>query len=224
MAAATLPTATMASRTPKPTPSAWAPATISPEVTMKAADSTLTAAITRARRPGSAQAWTAAKDGTMNSPPAVARPNRSMVRRQPSGLVIRAAGRASTVALSTAKARSKPNSAMAAAPIGTTPRLGRNLLARAARNEPVAMPSTKSTRQVVTSASLPPQASVTIEGSSDSVTAPTSQNHETASAPVRSRRSAHRTLTRRQVEARMLRSTVSASPSPAVEGMRQAKP
>jgi hypothetical protein len=65
---------------------------------------------------------------------------------------------------------------------------------------------------------------MTIEGKSDNVTAPTSQNHETASAPVRRRRSAHRTPTRRRVEAKMLRSMVSASPSPTVEGMRVAEP
>ncbi len=45
---------------------------------MNAALSTLTAAITRARRSAPAQACTAAKVGTMNKPPAIARPARSI--------------------------------------------------------------------------------------------------------------------------------------------------
>ena len=51
--------------------------------TMKAALSTLTAAITRARRSAPAQACTAAKAGTMNRPPAIARPARSIAMRMP---------------------------------------------------------------------------------------------------------------------------------------------
>ena len=49
---------------------------------MKAALSTLTPAITRARRSAPAQACTAAKTGTMNRPPAIARPARSIAMRR----------------------------------------------------------------------------------------------------------------------------------------------
>ena len=50
---------------------------------MKAALSTLTAAMTRARLSAPAQDCTAAKDGTMNRPPAIARPARSIAMRMP---------------------------------------------------------------------------------------------------------------------------------------------
>ena len=52
-------------------------ATPTPPSVMNAALSTLTAAITRARRSAPAQACTAANAGTMNSPPAIASPARS---------------------------------------------------------------------------------------------------------------------------------------------------
>ncbi len=50
---------------------------------MKAALSTLTAATTRARRSAPAQACTAANTGTMNRPPAIASPARSIAKRMP---------------------------------------------------------------------------------------------------------------------------------------------
>ena len=52
-------------------------------VTMNPALSTLTAAITRARRSAPAHAWMAENTGTMNRPPAMASPARSMARRRP---------------------------------------------------------------------------------------------------------------------------------------------
>ena len=50
---------------------------------MKAALSTLTPATTRARRSAPAQACTAANTGTMNRPPAIASPARSIANRMP---------------------------------------------------------------------------------------------------------------------------------------------
>src|SRR6185437_14641989 len=50
---------------------------------MNAALRILTAAIVRARRSAPLQACTAAKAGTMNRPPAIARPHRSIAARSP---------------------------------------------------------------------------------------------------------------------------------------------
>ncbi len=50
---------------------------------MKAALSTLTAATTRARLSAPAQDCTAANDGTMNRPPAIASPAKSIAMRMP---------------------------------------------------------------------------------------------------------------------------------------------
>ena len=66
-----------------PRPAFCSMATASPPATMKAALRTLTAATTRARRSAPAQACTAANDGTMNRPPAMARPARSIAMRKP---------------------------------------------------------------------------------------------------------------------------------------------
>ena len=79
---------------------------------------------------------------------------------------------------------------MMMAPIGTSARLGRTWLSCAANNEPTAMPMAKIARQSVTTPSLPPTTSLTTAGSSDSMTAPTSQNQETMIMPSQSRGSA----------------------------------
>ncbi|MGY3465093.1 hypothetical protein ACVW0I_001964 [Bradyrhizobium sp. LM6.11] len=50
---------------------------------MKAACSTLPAAMMRARSDGADQAWTAAKDGTTNNPPPNAKATKSINMRRP---------------------------------------------------------------------------------------------------------------------------------------------
>jgi len=65
------------------TPKDSSAATIKVPATMNAALSTLTAATTRARLSAPAQDCTAANDGTMNRPPAIARPARSIAMRMP---------------------------------------------------------------------------------------------------------------------------------------------
>ena len=58
-------------------------ATPTPATVMNAALRTLTAATIRARRSAPAQACTAENDGTMNNPPAMASPARSIATRNP---------------------------------------------------------------------------------------------------------------------------------------------
>ena len=67
-----------ANRTGVPSRSFCSIASTSAPTTMKAALSTLTAAITRARRSVPAQTWMAVNTGTMNKPPAIAKPARSI--------------------------------------------------------------------------------------------------------------------------------------------------
>ena len=194
---------------------------------MKAAEMMLVVATTRARRSAGAQAWTAANEGTMNSPPAAARPNRSTTRRMPCQVVTRSAtaslrGLVAVVPIS--QARSSPNTPMNRAPTGTTPRLGLSLEARAARPEPTAMPTTKTIRQAVTSFWLPPRASFTMDGSIDSMTAPTTQNHETMTAPFHRRASCLSSASSIQVERKGLRSTAMPGEEGPGEGMSSDRP
>ena len=65
------------------TPAFCSRATPMPAAVMKAALRTLTAATTRARRSAPAQACTAENAGTMNRPPAMARPARSIAMCRP---------------------------------------------------------------------------------------------------------------------------------------------
>ena len=80
---------------------------------------------------------------------------------------------------------------MTMAPIGTSARFGPHVAdSCAANSEPAAMPIAKTARHSVTTPSLPPTMSLTSAGSSDSTTAPTSQNHDTITMPSHSRCSA----------------------------------
>jgi hypothetical protein len=94
---------------------------------MKAACSTLPAAITRARSAAADQAWTAAKDGTTNSPPPKANTAKSASIRNPANDVAKAIGETSVprTVCAIARARSRPTTPMTMAPIGTSARLGR---------------------------------------------------------------------------------------------------
>ena len=157
--------------------------------TMKAALSTLTAAMTRARRSAPAQACTAAKDGTMNRPPAIARPAKSIAMRKPSDQAKKA--RAPTGGIDGAARVDR---------VGEVEREGaheeradrrrqaaRCGRARARRRGPSrrAMPTEKTASSTVTTSSVPPSRFLTSGGRSDSTTAPTSQNqrHDDAAAP-----------------------------------------
>ena len=132
-----------------PMPCSARPATRLAAVMKAALTARCTAAITRARRSIGAQACTAANDGTMNRPPADDRPNRAKpacagrsrrgdeLRRRRS--CVGGRGRADA----TAQARSRQNTPIRKAPIGTSARFGRSLLACAATAEPTAMPIVK---------------------------------------------------------------------------------
>ncbi len=114
---------------------------------------TLTAAMTRARRSTGAQACTAANDGTMNSPPATARPQKATSSASPAGEASSAAGPTGSAPgeiTEAMEAIASANSPISSAPIGTSARFGRPWLARAASTEPTAMPTVKTARQSVT--------------------------------------------------------------------------
>ena len=159
---------------------------------MKAACRTLPAAMTRARSEGADQACTAAKDGTTNRPPPKANSAKSASIRKPAKEVMKAIGVMSApgAVVPIAQARSSPKMPITIAPIGTSARLGRTWLSCAANNEPTAMPMAKTARHSVTTPSVPPTTSLTSAGSSDSTTAPASQNQDTMIMPSHSRGSA----------------------------------
>src|SRR3984893_11299885 len=171
--------------------------------TMNAALSTLTAAMTRARRSAPAHACTAANVGTMKSPPATARPARSMAKR-----MLRAdekiAKYPEMVALadtpSVDQPRSTANTPSSTAPMTAGSRIMRPAASQAARPEPSATETVKMARQLVTTSASAPSAVVTRGGISDSATAPTSQNQLVTSAPHQSRGSSRRKFSKPTVE------------------------
>ena len=158
-----------------------------PPATMNAALSTLTAAITRARRSAPAQACTAENAGTMNRPPAIARPARSDRDAQTRAEAEdrRDAGGEPSPARrpQVAQPRSSENRPSRTAPIRVGNRTMRPGASQAARPEPIAIEIEKMARQTVTTSSTPPRMFFTIGGSSESATAPTSQNQLVTSAP-----------------------------------------
>ncbi len=166
---------------------------------MNAALSTFTAATTRALLWGGAQACTAANDGTMKRPPAAARAKRSKANRRPD-----AVARSSPGVISAApgtnpevtQARSRLNSPIRTAPIGTKARFGRRWLALAAATDPAAIPSVKRTSPKVTTCGVPPICSLVSVGNRESATTPTSQNQETIRPPIHRRGSALRSRSR----------------------------
>ncbi len=196
---------------------------------MNAADSTLQAAITRARWSIGAQLWTAANDGTMNRPPAADRPNSAKPMCRPHGeamnwptVVLASADAAGTEA--TAQPRSRQNTPISRAAIGTRARFGRSLLACAAIAEPTAMPRVKISSEMVSSFSSPPIWVLASACSSDKATAPTSQNHDDMRPPIHSRRSRFRSASSVIVEVHGLRSTVSPGARAPVAGISCAEP
>ena len=159
---------------------------------MKAACSTLPAAITRARSDGADHACTAAKDGTTNRPPPNANRKKSASMRMPAKDAVKAAAVTSVpcTVLPMAQERSRPTMPITMAPIGTSARFGRTWLSCAANSEPAAMPIANTARQTVTTPSVPPMPPLTSAGSSDSTIAPTIQNHDTITMPSHRRGSA----------------------------------
>src|ERR1700735_820017 len=107
-------------------------------------------------------------------------------------------------------------------PIGTSARLGRTWLRWAANNDPAAMPIAKVARQSVTTPSVPPTPSLITAGSSDSTTAPTSQNHDTIPMPSHRRGSDHRVFSSRTVEVHGLRVIGRSGADGTVTGIRDA--
>ncbi len=90
---------------------------------------------------------------------------------------------------------------------------GRWWLQRAASSEPMATPMAKTSMNSVLTFSTPPIDCVTTGASSDSVTAPASQNQETISVPVQMRLSRRVSRIRWRVEVQGLRVMTSRAPS-----------
>ena len=99
--------------------------------------------------------------------------------------------------------------------------LGRNLLARAAITEPSAMPAVKIMSAMVPTLSEPPMRSLTIVGSSDKATAPTSQNQLVIKPPTHSRLSLFRSRSSAVVDVTGLRSIISVGSASPVDGMKR---
>src|SRR6516225_7708253 len=208
-------------------PASCRPNTMRLLTAMKAALSTLTAAMTRARRSAPAQACTAAKVGTMKRPPAMASPARSTAKR-----ILRADVNIAKYPEMEALAetprvdqpRSAANTPSSTAPMTVGSRTSRPAQSQAASPEPSATETVKIARQVVTTSASPPSALVTRGGISDSATAPTSQNQLVTSAPHHSRESSRRKLSNPKVETSTLRCTTKCgAPSP-VGGIKRLAP
>src|SRR5262252_3182106 len=179
-----------------PAPAFCKSATTSAPATINAALRTLTAATMRARRSGGAQAWIAAKDGTIISPPATASMPRSITACQAIGRAKKAdAARAVVVSTGGRRTSANPRS-NAKRPISSAPTAVGNKIIRPAENqearpEPTAMATAKTARKTVTTVSAPSSVRMTRGGSSDSTTAPTSQKMLVTTAQRQSRVSDH---------------------------------
>ena len=98
-------------------------------------------------------------------------------------------GRSPSVDRRRCPARSSANTAMRRRRRGTRARFGCLAGSQAASAEPSGDADGEQREASVTTPSLPPMPSLTSVGSSDRMTAPTSQNHDTMSAPCQRRRS-----------------------------------
>ncbi|GJE46818.1 hypothetical protein AEGHOMDF_6027 [Methylobacterium soli] len=96
----------------------------------------------------------------------------------------------------TVQARSRPNSPIRIAPTGVGSSTMRPLASQEARPDPSAMPTEKVASSIVTTVSEPLSPVLTSTGSSDSTTAPTSQNQLTTTEPRHRRESAQRSRRR----------------------------
>ena len=85
------------------------------------------------------------------------------------------------------QAKARQQTPMMTPPSGTRARLGRTWLSRAASIEPMATPIAKTSMKSVLTFSMPPMTWVTTGASSDSVTAPASQNQQTINVPSQMR-------------------------------------
>src|SRR5580698_6860219 len=84
------------------------------------------------------------------------------------------------------------------------------------------IPIAKVARQSVTTPSVPPTPPLITAGSSDSTTAPTSQNHDTITMPSHSRGSDHNVFNSRNVEVHGLRVITRSGADGTVGGIREA--
>ena len=212
-----------------PTPALCNSATTSAPPTMNAALSTLTAATARARRSGRAQAWIAAKDGTIIKPPATARTPRAAAACQAIGRAKKADGAKAVVRSvagrrSNARPRSSAQRPISSAPIAVGNRIMRPAESQAARPEPTPIATAKTARKIVTTGSAPPSVCMTRDGSSDSRTAPTSQKMLVTTAQRHSRVSAHNSPSNLPVERRRLGSIARSGAARAVFGMNRLAP
>jgi hypothetical protein len=124
---------------------------------MKPALSTLQAATTRARRSAPAHAWMAANDGTMNRPPEMASPARSMTMRSPCGVASSAPtpiGLVAGVSECVAQPRSSANRPSSTAPIAVGSRTMRPADIQAASPEPTAIATVKIAKNTVPTCSF----------------------------------------------------------------------
>ena len=171
-----------------------------------AALSTLTPAITRARRSTPAQDCTAANTGTMNRPPAMARPARSIPIRTPrtdpkTSAMPRPCSAGTRPQVAKPRSNEKMPSRTAPSTVGS--RMMRPAASHAARPEPTAMAIAKMARQSVATSSEPPSAFLTSGGNRTSASPPTAQNQQVTIAPHQMRESSRSCCTRSQVETAM---------------------
>src|ERR1700731_3678039 len=184
-----LPTPSIANSQELLTPTYCSAATPRLEPTMKTADITLLTAMTRALLSAAAQLCTAANEGTTKKPPPIAMPTNSRRTTRPLAEVAKASHSTSTPLTIPARlqARARQQTPMMTPPSGTKARLGRTWLSRAASSEPMATPIAKTSIKSVLTFSIPPMTWVTTGASSDSVTAPASQNQQTINVPSQMR-------------------------------------
>ena len=170
-------------------PADWASISSTVPPTMKAAFSTLLAAMTRARRPSPASACRKAKTGTANRPPEAARPTRSIITRQFEGSdakPIQPTGMTGFSASQVASARSSAKTPVRMPPIGVSTSRMRWCESFAAVSEPAAMPMVNSAMNNVARLSLPPSVSAASTGIRTVMIAPIIQKPEIATAEIQS--------------------------------------
>ena len=206
-------------------PTSCTSATPMPATVMNAALSTFTAATTRARRSAPAQACTAENVGTMNSPAAMASPARSAAMRRPrtdentSAMLILSRRTPGSRSPSRDRAQTRASN-NAASSVGN--RTMRPCASQEASAEPTPIATANMARKAVMTLSSPPITVLASGGSSDSTTAPTSQNQLVTRPPHHSRGSALSAPNRRNVERTILKSSLRSGAARPDGGMKRA--
>ena len=192
---------------------------------MNAALRTLTAATIRARRSAPAQACTAENAGTMNNPPAMASPARSIATRNPRADLKTSAKPAVAVVVTShvAQLRSSANSPSSTAASSVGNRTMRPCASHDASAEPTPIATAKTAKNAVMTLSSPPSTFFTSGGRSERAIAPTSQNQLVTKPPHHNRGSAFRAPSKRKVERTMLKSSLRSGAACPVGGIRRAE-